>query len=99
MITHQLVMPTSTRAAHLHLALLARMRSVLPVSFVTQVTENRGRGFVCTGLVVQVKVGLQGIQEAIYALTGEHADDLQVLIEAETVALKSLGKLTLSYHT
>ena len=99
MITHQLVMPTSTRAAHLHLALLARMRSVLPVSLVTQVTENRGRGFVCTGLVVQVKVGLQGIQETIYALTSEHADNLLVLVEVETVALKSLGKLTLSYHT
>ena len=76
MIRHKLVMVTSARAAHALLALLTRMRCVLPVSLVTHVTENRGRGFVCTGLVVQVKVGLQGIQEAIYALTGEHADDL-----------------------
>ena len=91
MITCNDVMVTTAGAAHAHLALLTRMRSVLSVSLVTHVTENRGRGFVCTGLVVQVKVGLQGIQETIYALTGEHADNLQVLIEVETVALKSRG--------
>ena len=60
MVTHQHVMVTSTGAAHVQMALLTRMRSRLLVFLVTHVTENRGRGFACgTGLVVQVKVGLE----------------------------------------
>ena len=58
MAWQQHVMVTSTGPAHAQMALLARMRSVLLVSVVTHVTENRGRVFVCTGLVVQVKIGL-----------------------------------------
>ena len=66
MITRQFVMVTSAGAANAHLAFLARMRSVLLVSLVTHVTENRGRGFVCTDLVVQVKVVLKGTKETNY---------------------------------
>ena len=75
MITCNHVMMTSAGAAHAQKALLTRMRSVLPVSFVTHVTENRGRGFVCTGLVVQVKVGLQGIHETKYLLTRQRTNN------------------------
>ena len=71
-------MVMSTCKAHAQLALLARMRRVLPVSLVTHVTENRGRGFVSTGLVVQVKVGLQVINEANYLFTDESVNELQV---------------------
>ena len=74
MITCNDVMVTTAGAAHAHLALLTRMRSVLPVFLVTHVTENRGRGFVCIGLVVQVKVGLQGIVETKYLLTGQRTN-------------------------
>ena len=73
------VMVTTAGAAYAHLGLLTRMRSVLPVSLVSHVTENRGRGFVCTGLVVQVKTGLQAIHETKYLLTGQRTNNPQIL--------------------
>ena len=88
MITCKHVMITSTGTAHAQLALLARMRSVLLVSLVTHVTENRGRGFVSTGLVVQVKVGLQVINEANYLFTDESVNEVQVRNEVEKSFMK-----------
>ena len=88
MITCNHVVVTSTGTAYVQLALLARMRSVLLVSLVTHVTENRGRGFVSTGLVVQVKVGLQTINEANYLFTDESVNEPQVQNEAEVSFMK-----------
>ena len=94
MIPHQLVMVMSTCKAHAQLALLARMRSVLLVSLVTHVTENRGRGFVCVGLVVQVRVGLQVINETNYTLTTKHKNDRQVLCEVENISQEMMASIS-----
>ena len=76
MIPHQFVMVTPARAAHPLLALLACIHSVLLVSLVAHVTQNRGRFFVYRGLVVQVKVGLEIINETYNLITAELANDL-----------------------
>lgn len=73
MIPHQFVMVTSARAAHSLLALLACIHSV---SLVAHVTQNRGRLFVYRGLMVQIKVGLEIINETYNSVTAELGNDL-----------------------